>query len=134
MAASKALGSITVTYNSNALTGKLNQASLEAIINAIDTTTLADSAGKQIPGMASWSVPVGGLWDSTLDGYLGPDAVSPPSSLRTLVVVIGPSGSQSTYTWSSNSFISNYKFGADNVSGALVWTGTLAVSGAPTRS
>lgn len=130
----KALGSITVTYNSNALTAKLNQASLEAIVAAIDTTNLASSAGEQIPGLVNWSVPVGGMWDSTLDGYLGPDAVSPPSTLRTLVIVIGPSGSQVTYTWTSNSFISNYKFGADNPGGALTWSGTLAVSGAPTRS
>jgi hypothetical protein len=134
MAAAKSLGNITVTYNSNALTSKLNQASIEAIVNAIDVTNLASSAGQSIPGLANWSVPVGGFWDSTLDGYLGPDAVSPPSTLRTLVVVVGPSGSQATYTWTTNAFISNYKFGADNVSGALTWTGTLAVSGPPTRS
>lgn len=132
--ASKALGNVTVTYNSNALTGKLNQASIEAIVNAIDTTVLNDTAGKQIPGMAGWSVPIGGFWDSTLDGYLGPDAVSPPATLRTLVVVIGPSGAQSTYTWTTNAFITNYKFGADNVTGALTFTATLGVSGAPTRS
>lgn len=130
----KALGSITVTYNSNALTAKLNQASLEAIVNAIDTTNLASSAGEQIPGLTNWSVPVGGLWDSTLDGYLGPDAVSPPATLRTLVVVIGPSGSTVTYTWTSNAFISNYRFGADSPGAALTWSGTLAVSGAPVRS
>lgn len=134
MSAVKALGSITVTYNSNALTAKLNQASLEAIVNAIDTTNLASTAGEQIPGLVNWSVPIGGMWDSTLDGYLGPDTVSPPSSLRTLVIVIGPSGSQVTYTWTSNSFVSNYKFGADNPGGALTWSGTLSVSGAPTRS
>lgn len=134
MAAQKSLGNITIQYNSNNLTSKLNQASLEAIVNSIDTTNLASTAGEQIPGLVNWSVPVGGLWDSTLDGYLGPDAVSPPSSLRTLVVVIGPSGSQVTYTWSSASFISNYKFGADSPGGANTWSGTLAVSGAPTRS
>lgn len=132
--ASKALGNVQITYNSGSLEEHMNQASVEAVIAAIDVTTLADTAGKQIPGMASWSVPIGGLWTDTLDDILGPDAVDPPSSLRTLVVVMGPSGAQVTLTWTSNSFVTNYKFGADNVSGALTWSATLGVSGAPTRS
>ena len=130
----KALGNVQITFNSNSLEEHMNQASVEAIVNAIDTTVLSSTAGEQIPGLTNWSVPIGGLWSSTLDGYLGPDAVSPPSTLRTLVVVIGPSGSQATYTWTSNAFISNYRFGADNPGGALTWTATLAVSGPPVRS
>lgn len=128
----KASGSITVTYNSNALTGYLNQASLEGIVQEIETTDLASTAQEKIPGLGGWNVPVGGFWDATLDGYLGPDAVSPPASMRTLAVVIG-SGSTVTYTWTSNAFISNYRVSAEP-SGALTWSGTLSVSGAPTRS
>lgn len=133
MGATKAPGNITISYNSNALAGYLNQASIDGVIAEIDTTDLASTAMEKIPGLGSWSVPVGGFWDSTLDGYLGPDAIAPPSTLRTLVVVIGPSGSQVTYTWTSNAFISGYKIAAEP-GGALTWSGTLSVSGVPTRS
>lgn len=132
--ASKAIQNIQLTYNSGSLEEHMNQASVEAVVNAIDVTTLADSAGRQIPGLANWSAPIGGPWTKTLDDILGPDAVTPPGTLRTLVAVIGPSGSQVTLTWTNNAFVTNYKFGADNVTGALVWTATLGVSGAPTRS
>lgn len=129
----KSITNISVSYNSNALAGYLNQASLEAIVNEIDVTDLASAANEKIAGLANWSVPVGGFWDSTLDGYLGPDSVSPPASLRTLVVVIGPSGSQVTYTFTSAAFISNYRVQAEPT-GAITWSGTLSVSGAPVRS
>ena len=129
----KSSGNVLVVYNSNALTAFLNQASLEGIVNEIDVTSLASTAGEKIPGLGGWNVPVGGFWTSVLDGYLGPDSISPPASLRTLVVTIGPSGAQSIYTFTSAAFISNYRVSAEP-SGALTWSGTLSVSGAPTRS
>lgn len=129
----KASGNVLVVYNSNALTAFLNQASIEGIVAELDVTNLASTAGEKIPGLGSWSVPVGGFWTSVLDGYLGPDSLSPPSSLRTLVVTIGPSGAQSIYTFTSASFISNYRINAEP-SGAITWSGTLSVTGAPVRS
>lgn len=133
MPATKAAGNITLSYNSNALAAYLNQASLEAVVAEIETTVLSSTAQEKIPGLGAWSVPVGGPWDSTLDGYLGPDAISPPATMRTLVAVIGPSGSQVTYTWTSKAFISNYRIQTEPA-GAITWSGTLSVSGAPTRS
>ena len=130
----KTLGNVTVTYNSNALTAYLNQASVEAVVAAIDTTVFSSSANTQIPGSVSWSVPVGGLWSSTLSGYLLADVVTPPTTLRTLVIVIGASGAQVTYTWTSNSFISNYTVNNADPNSAITWSGTLSVSGAPTIS
>lgn len=130
----KTLGNITVTYNSTNITGYLNQASLEAIVNEIDTTNLASTAMEKTPGAAGWSVPVGGFWAKALDDVLGPDAVTPPSTLRTLAVVLGASGSQVTYTWTTNSFLGQYKVEASNPTGVLTWSGQLAVSGPPTRS
>lgn len=128
--AKKALGNITITYDGDSLEEHLNQASLEAVIAEIDTTVLSSTAGEKIAGLGNWSVPVGGLWSATLDGYLGPDAVSPPSTLKTLVVTIDTV----TYTWTANAFLSNYRVSADNPGGAITWSGTLSVSGNPTRS
>jgi hypothetical protein len=126
----KALTNVQITYDGDSLEEHLNQASMEAVIAEIDTTVLSSTAGEKIAGLGNWSVPVGGLWSATLDGYLGPDAVSPPSTLKTLAVVIATV----TYTWTTNAFLSNYRVNADNPGGAITWSGTLSVSGNPVRS
>lgn len=130
----KTLGNITISYNSNALQSHLSQASVEAIISELDITNLASSATEKIPGLGNWTVPVSGFWSPTLDGYLAPDSITPPASLRTLVVVVGVSGSTVTLTWTSNAFISNYRVNADSPNAPITWSGTLSVSGNPVRS
>lgn len=129
----KALSNVTVTYNGTAITGYLNQASLQAVVNAIDTTVLNSTGATKIPGLADWTINVGGFWAKALHDVLNPDTVTPPSTMRTLIVVIGESGSQATYTWTTSAFISNYQWSADPTT-AIPWTGVLSVSGAPTMS
>ena len=129
----KALGNVTVSYNGTAITSYLNSASLQAVVNAIETTVLNSTAGTKIPGLADWTVNVGGFWAKALHDVLNPDCVTPPDTLRTLIVVIGPSGSQATYTWTTNSFISDYQWSAEPT-GAIPWTGVLSVSGLLTMS
>lgn len=123
----KSAGNVTVSYASNALAGYLNDASIEGIVKELVTTVLTDTGETKIPGLPSWNITVGGPWASALDGFLAPDAISP--ALRTLVVVYGGV----TLTWTSTAFIANYKV-VGNPDNALMWTGTLAVSGIPTRS
>lgn len=129
----KSLTNCLVDYNSNSLEEHLNQASLQAIVSAINTTVLSSTTGTKIPGLADWTVNVGGLWSPTLHGYLNPDVVTPPSTMRTLVVTLGESGSTVVYTWTSNSFISDYQVTIDPTN-AIVWSGVLSVSGAPSMS
>lgn len=133
MTAVKGLGNITVDYNSNSLEEHLDSVSLQAIVNAIDATVLSSTGAEKIAGLSDWTLQIGGKWSSTLHGYLNPDCVTPPETLRTLAVTVGKSGSTVTYTWTSNAFIDNYQFTVDPT-GAILWTGSLAVSGAPTMS
>jgi hypothetical protein len=130
MATKKAIGNVAVVYGGDTLTTYLNTASMEAIVNAIDTTNLGSTAMESIPGPAGWTVNVGGFWDTTLDGYLGPDAVTPPTTLNDLVVTIDTIA----YTWTANSFLGNYTIDATDVSGAITWSGTLEASGPPGRA
>jgi hypothetical protein len=134
----KSLLNIVITYNSNAMAAHLDQASLEATVETIDTTTFASTAQEKTPGATSYSIPVGGPWSKALDDILGADTVSPPSTLRTFVYQIGPSGNRVTYTWTGSAtvgaFISDYKVVADDPMGVVKWTGTLTISGAPTRA
>lgn len=129
----KSLGNVTVTYNGTEITSYLNSASLQAVVNAIETTVLNSSAGTKIPGLVDWTINVGGFWAKALHDLLNPDCVTPPATLRTLIVTVGASGSVATYTWTTNSFISDYQWSAEPT-GAIPWTGVLSVSGVPTMS
>lgn len=136
--ATKALGNIVLTYNSTNITAHLNTVSLEMTVEAIDTTTLASSAQEQTPGATAFSVPIGGPWSKTIDDVLGADGTSPPSTLRSFIAQVGPSGNRVTYTWTGSStvgaFVTDYKIDATDPMGMLTWSGTLTVSGAPTRA
>lgn len=136
--ASKTLQNVALTYNSVSLSAHLDQASLEAVVEAIDTTTLASSAQEKTPGATSYSVPVGGPWSKALDDCLGADADSPPTTLRTFVYQIGPTGNRVIRTWTGSStvgaFVTDYKVLSDDPMGVIKWSGTLTISGAPVRS
>lgn len=136
--AKKALKNFVVSYNGTNITPYLNKASQDATVEAIDTTNLASDAREQTPGGTSWSVPVGGMWAKALDDVLGVDAASPPSTLRTLVTEIGPTGGKVTNTWTGSetvgAFVSDYKVDASDPMGVITWSGTLTVSGAPVRT
>ena len=132
--ATKSLGNVTVTYDSLNITAYLNTQSISAVIAQIDTTNLASTGDEKIAGSGAWQVDVGGMWAKALDDKLGVDAVTPPTTLKTLVVVIGAAGSTVTYTWTTNAFVGNYKIDTTDPKGMIAWSGTLAVSGAPVRS
>lgn len=132
-------GNVSVTYDGTNITGDLDTSSLEMLTNAIDVTNLASTAEEQIAGITKFNMPVGGPWSKTIDDVLAPDAISPPATLKPLVVVIGPAGSQVTYTWSPGtisygSFISDYKIDSSSPRDGIKWSGALAISGAPVRS
>ena len=135
----KSLQNIVITYNALAtMASYLDQASLEMVVETVDTTTLASTGQEKSPGATSYSVPVGGPWAKALDDVLGADAVSPPTTLRNFVYQIGPVASRVTYTWTGSefvgAFISDYKVVADDPMGVIKWTGTLTISGAPVRT
>jgi hypothetical protein len=134
----KTLQNVGVTYNALNLIPYLNQASLQATVQAVDTTNLGSTGQEQSPGAPSFSVPVGGYWAKELDDVLGPDAISPPTTQRTLVVSFGPSGSKVIFTWTggtyTGAFISDYQIQASDPLGQLTWSGTLTCSGAPART
>lgn len=132
------LKNIAITYNSVNLNPYLNTGSLENTVEAVDTTTF-DSDGKEsAPGAPGFSVSIGGPWTKTLDDALGPDAISPPTTLRTLVYSVGPTGAKVIRTWTGTetvgAFISDYTIDASDPLGNLTWSGTLTVSGVPVRT
>ena len=134
MAKKKVAGNVGIAYNSNALDGYLNQASINAVVNAIQTTDFDSTGEESIAGLPTWSVEVGGPWDPTLDGYLGPDAVTPPATMRNLAVDIDTVNYDWTGTTELGAFISNYTINASSPAEGITWSGTLTCSGIPSRS
>jgi len=132
MAGYKAQGNVTVTYNSNALTNYVNQADVASTLQQIDVTTLGDSGKVNIVDAAEWSISIGGPWHPTLDGYIAPDAVT-PGTKRTAVIMYSNGSNSVTYTWTSNAEIGNWQI-QSAPGGAITWTATLTLSGAPTRT
>ena len=132
MSTKKVAGSVTVIYNTVEITNYLNTASLNAVVNQIDTTDFGDSSGKtQIAGLSDWEVPIGGPWDALiLDPLLSADMIAPPATLRTLAVGIDTV----TFTWTTNAFITDYKISGSSPTDGLTWSATLKASGVPTRT
>lgn len=72
MARTKALQNVGITYDGDNLQPHLNAATLNATVEAIESTTFASSAMEQGPGAPSFSVDIGGPWSKTLDDFLRP--------------------------------------------------------------
>ena len=132
----KGAGNVTVTYNSNALTDYINTANISSSIAELDTTDLGSTAMEYIPGLADWTCTVDIVkWDSTIDGYVMPDLVSAPSTLRTLSVVFTDASSNTvTYTWTSNAFITSGEIGGNATETVGITGITFRCVGAPTRT
>lgn len=128
----KAQGNTTLSYNSNALAAYLTSIKLQADGKTIDVTTLADTAKAVIADDTAWSITADFNWDSTIDGYLMPDALA-PGTKRTLVYGHDDDTNVVTLTWTSNAEIQSISLD-DSVGSMHKGTVTFALSGAPSRS
>ena len=134
MAAVKAAGNVTVTYNSNDITSYCDTTEIAVSIAELDTTNLASTAMTYIPGLADWTVSLNvSNWDSTIDGYLSPDVVA-PGTLRTLVVAFDDGSSEATYTWTANAFITGLTIGGGAADKIGMSGLSIRCNGAPTRT
>ena len=128
----KAASGIAVTFNATAVTAYLNTASQETIVSELEATTFASTASQGDPGLPGHSFEMGGDWAKALDDVLYPAAATPTKV--NLVVVVGQSGSQATYTWTANAFVSNYRWEASDPKGKITWSARIALSGNPVRT
>ncbi|MCB0047953.1 MAG: hypothetical protein KDE24_00200 [Caldilinea sp.] len=138
MSRTPAKENVGLTYNGVDLRAHLNSVSMEDVVEVIESMTFASTAIEKGPGAPSFKISVGGPWSKTLHQAIAPDTLNPPTTLRTLVYYIGPSGSRVTRTWTGSAtvgaFVSNYKPDATDPKGDIVWTGTLELSGLPVES
>ena len=127
----KAQGNTELSYNSNELKTFLTSIKLQADGKTIDVTTLGDTAKAVIADDTAWSITADFNWDSTIDGYLMPDALA-PGTKRTLVYAHDDDTNKVTLTWTSNAEIQSISLD-DSVGSMHKGTVTFALSGAPSR-
>jgi len=134
----RAMSNVIVMYGPNGasvdITGACNSAQMNATVNEIETTTLASTGKETTPGQAEWKIECSGPWSKALDDVLGVDVVTPPETKRDASIQFGQVGNRVLYTWDQQAFVSNYTVDPSNPSEAITWSGTLVLSGAPTRT
>lgn len=133
-APTRAMSNVTVSYNGNDITGACDSAQLAAVVEEVETTTLASTAKESSPGATEWSIECSGPWSEQLDTYLGPDVVTPPTTKRTAIIAFGTTPNKVTYTFTNGAFISNYTIDPSSPSEMIQWSGTLNLSVAPVRA
>ena len=127
----KAQGNSFLSYNGNELKTFLASIKLTADGQTIDVTTLGDTAKAVIADDTAWSIVAEFYWDSTVDGYLMPDALA-PGTKRTLIYAHDDNVNTITLTWTSNAEIQSISLD-DSVGSMHKGTVTFALSGAPGR-
>lgn len=134
MAAYKGAGNSSVTYNATAITNYVNSVDLQNTIAELESTHLGSTAETADPGLASFSLQIGGDWNATIDAQLGPDSLT---GTKRTVVVSFTGGSTITYTWTASGdvggFVTNYQ-PKSTATGKLEWSATLRLSGLGVRS
>lgn len=127
--ATRARGNTTVTFNSVDITQYLDSASLSNVAERLDTTNLASTGKESIAGDVEYSIPVSGNWAAALDTAIQPEVGT--GTKRTCVITFGATPSLVTYTWTSQSEVQDYTI-TSAVGDFIKWSGTIALSGAPT--
>lgn len=129
----KGAGKVNITFNGTNIKSYCNQADLNAVLNEIDVTNLASTGAESISAFPKWDIALGGFWDATFDAVIGPEAVTPGTKRTAIIAFTDAASSTVTYTWTSNAEIGDYKI-TSTPTGAIGWSGTLRLSGAPSRS
>lgn len=128
----KAQGNTSLSYNSNELKTFLTSVKLTADGKTIDVTTLGDTAKAVIADDTAWSIVGDFNWDSTIDGYLVPDTLT-PGTKRDLVYAHDDDVNVVSLTWTANAEVQSISLD-DSVGNMHKGTVTFALSGAPSRS
>ena len=123
----------TVSFNGTDITQYCNQADLQGALDAIDVTNLASTGVETISPITTWTIRLSGFWDATIDGILGPEAVTPGTKRDSSIEYTDSASSSVSYAWTANAEVGNYQI-TSAPKDAIKFTGELRLSGAPTRS
>ena len=127
MGATKGAGNVTVSFKGSAIEGYMNQADLNVVVSELEATDFDSLAEESDPGLSKTTFSIGGDWHDDLDDILAGDAAT-AAKRTTIIVLTDADGGTVTYTWTLDSYITNYQISA-SATGKIVWTATLNLSG-----
>lgn len=128
----KGAGNTTFSFNGTALTAYCNKSDLDSTASELETTDFASTAEESEPGLTKHVINVGGDWSKAVDDVFAPQMATP--TLVTSVLTVGSGADEVTYTWTSKSFASNYKWDAGGPNQKITWSAKITCSGNPVRS
>ena len=138
MAVYKSESNVSVTYNAIDIRRYCNQNDLDAVVAEIDSTNLASTSAESGPAATTWNVKLQGFLDKAIDDIQGKDALSPPATMRDLVITRGPTGAQTIFTWTGSAnegaYVNNYQLPGTEAQNLCTWTADLGISGGPVRT
>jgi hypothetical protein len=124
-----------LVYNGIILDAWLDAFSMDAIAKAIDVSNFASEGARNMTGLPSWTMEIGGPWDTELDDILGIDAVRSLDELRSAWLRL----EGIRYEWiptiadaDRGAILSNYQV-ISSPNDAIRWTATLTCSRSPVR-
>lgn len=122
-----------VSFNGSDITAYCDKADLGGTLDAIDVTNLASTGVETISPITTWKIGLSGFWDATIDGILGPEAVTPGTKRDASIELTDSASSSVSYAWTANAEVGNWQITAE-AKGVSKFTAELRLSGAPTRS
>lgn len=135
MAGVKGAGNFTFTYNTNDLTDYVEQFQLQQTVAELENTNMGSTAQSFVPGLASYQASLDLTnWDSTLDGYLAPDVITPGTKRTAVIEYTDADGGTVTYTWTNEAFLTNYSIQASPSDLIKAPGASIRLNGAPNRS
>ena len=110
-----------------AITGSVNQDSLQGILNLLEDVGMGDSDGTVLPGVHRKTVSLNGWGNSTTEGIFGPLATARTSISKTYEVYNG------LKYYNGEVFPGNVQF-SGNADDMQVWSADLTFDGAANRT
>ena len=134
MAGVKGAGNFTFTYNTNDLTDYVEHP-VTANRSGTGKHEHGSTAQSFVPGLASYQASLDLTnWDSTLDGYLAPDVITPGTKRTAVIEYTDADGGTVTYTWTNEAFLTNYSIQASPSDLIKAPGASIRLNGAPNRS
>jgi predicted secreted protein len=117
-----------LSVNAQPFSGYLKSTGLDTPTDMIDVTTFGNHSKIYIPGLEDGTIPLEGVWDATVDGY-----VAAIKTAGSVAFIYGPAGDTVGFVkYSGNAIISSYNINQDPT-GEVKFSATLQINGDVTR-
>ena len=113
---------VTVTFGNTAITGSVNQSSLQGVLDTLEDSGMGDDDKTYLPGMHGKTISLNGFLDSTVEGLIGPYVADRQTAVKVLAIDVGPK------TYTGTVYYDNVQI-SGNVNALQTWSANAVCSG-----